>query len=276
MINRTHALPVVRQCQLLALSRSTAYYQPTPMSAAELVLMRRIDELHQQSPLAGARMLRDLLRRDGHAIGRRHVATLMRRMGIEAVYRKPRTSQRHPAHPVYPYLLRQPEITRPNHVWTTDITYIPMHRGFVYLCAVMDWASRRVLAWRLSIALTTDFCLTAVQEAVVRYGPPEIFNADQGSQFASQEFTGLLTHHGIQISMDGSGCWRDNVFVERLWKSIKYEEVYLHAYETVSAVHQGLARYLAFYNQTRPHRALDGQTPDGVYFEHLPARRTAA
>ena len=232
MIDRTHALPVVRQCQLLKLARSTMYYHPTPVSEAELALMRRIDALHLAHPFAGARMLRDLLQRDGHAMGRRHVATLMRRMGIEAVYRKPHTSQRHHAHKVYPYLLRDLEISRPNHVWAADITYIPM--------------------------------------------APEIFKTDQGCQFTSLEFTGLLTHHGIQISMDGKGCWRDNVFVERLWKSIKYEEVYLHAYETVSAAHQGLERYLTFYNQTRPHRALDGKTPDQVYYDNLPVRLTAA
>ena len=276
MINRTHALSVVRQCQILKLSRSTAYYQPTPVSTMELTLMRRMDALHLDYPFAGARMLRDLLRREGQAIGRRHVATLMRRMGITAVYRRPHTSQRHPAHTVYPYLLRHLEITRPNHVWAADITYIPMARGFVYLCAVLDWASRRVLAWRLSNTLTTDFCLDAVQDAVVRYGTPEIFNTDQGCQFTSLEFTGLLTTHGIQISMDGKGCWRDNVFVERLWKSIKYEEVYLHAYETIGDAHQGVARYLRFYNQTRPHQALDGQTPDQVYCNNLTTRQTAA
>ena len=276
MITPTHALSIVRQCQLLALSRSTAYYQPTPVSAAELALMRRIDALHLDHPFAGARMLRDLLRRAGHAIGRRHVSTLMTRMGITALYRKPHTSARHPAHPVYPYRLRNVAITRPNHVWAADITYIPMHRGFVYLCAVLDWASRRVLAWRLSNTLTTDFCIEAVQEAITRAGVPEVFNTDQGCQFTSLEFTGLLKAHGIQISMDGTGCWRDNVFVERLWKSIKYEEVYLHAYETVSAAQQGLERYLTFYNQARPHRALDGRTPDGVYFDNLPTRLTAA
>ena len=276
MIDRTHKLPAVRQCQILGLSRSTAYYQPAPVSATDLVLMRQIDALHLEYPFAGARMLRDLLRSGGSVSGRRHVATLMRRMGIEAVYRKPRTSQRHPAHTVYPYLLRNAEITRPNHVWAADITYIPMRRGFVYLFAVLDWASRRVLAWRLSNTLTTDFCREAVQEALASYGTPEIFNTDQGCQFTSLEFTSLLKKHGIQISMDGTGCWRDNVFVERPWKSIKYEEVYLHAYETVSAAQQGLERDLTFYNQTRPHRALDGHTPDGVYFDNLPARRTAA
>lgn len=276
MIDRAHALPVVRQCQLLGVARSTAYYQPTPVSAAELALMRRLDELHLRYPFAGARMLRDLLRHEGHAMGRRHVATLMRRMGLTAVSRKPSLSRRHPTHRIYPYLLRDLAIVRPNHVWAADITSIPMRRGFVYLFAVLDWASRRVLAWRLSNTLTTDFCLEAVREAITRYGRPEIFNTDQGCQFTSQEFTGLLTHHGIQISMDGKGCWRDNVFVERLWKSLKYEEVYLHAYETISAAHQGLARYLTFYNQTRPHQALDGQTPDQVYYDNLTTRRTAA
>ena len=276
MIDRTHPLPVRWQCQLLKLARSTAYYHPTPISETTLALMRRIDALHLQYPFAGARMLRDLLRHEGHAIGRRRMATLMRRMGLEAVYRKPQLSRRHPGHRIYPYLLRDLTISRPNHVWAADITYIPMARGFVYLFAVLDWASRRVLAWRLSNTLTTDFCLDAVQEAVIRYGTPEIFNTDQGCQFTSQEFTELLTHHGIQISMDGKGCWRDNVLVERLWKSLKYEEVYLHAYETVGAAHQGLERYLMFYNQTRPHQALDGQTPDQVYYENRTTQQTAA
>jgi putative transposase len=276
MINPTHPLPVVRQCQLLGVARSSAYYQPRPVSVPTLALMRRIDELHLQYPFAGARMLRDLLRQEGRTIGRRQVATLMRRMGIEALYRKPHLSRRHPAHTIYPYLLRDLTISRPNHVWAADITYIPMRRGFVYLFAVLDWASRRVLAWRLSNTLTTDFCLDAVQEAITQHGRPEIFNTDQGCQFTSQEFTGLLTYHGIQISMDGKGCWRDNVFVERLWRSLKYEEVYLRAYETVGDAHQGLARYLQFYNQLRPHRALDGRTPDRVYWENRPAQPAAA
>jgi putative transposase len=241
MIDHTHTLPVVRQCQLLGLARSTAYYQPRPVSDTALTLMRRIDELHLRYPFAGARMLRDLLRQEGHAVGRRQVATLMRRMGIMAIYRMPRTSQRHPAHRIYPYLLRQLTITRPNHVWASDITYIPMQRGFVYLCVILDWASRRVLAWRLSNTLTTDFCLEAVWEALTQYGRPEIFNTDQGCQFTSQEFTGCLKDHGIQISMDGTGRWRDNVFVERLWRSLKYEEVYLHAYETICDAQGGSA-----------------------------------
>jgi putative transposase len=276
MINRTHALPMVRQCQLLELSRSTAYYQPTPVSSAELALRRRIDELHLAYPFAGARMLRDLLRREGHTIGRKRVRTVMARMGLDALYRKPTTSQRHPAHPVYPYRLRDLAITRSNQVWAADITYIPMQRGFVYLVAVLDWASRRVLAWRLSNTLTTDFCIEAVQEALTTYGTPDIFNTDQGCQFTSLPFTGLLKDQGIQISMDGTGCWRDNVFVERLWRSVKYEEVYLRAYDSMSAAKQGLERYVTFYNQRRPHRVLDGHTPEEVYFDNLPARLTAA
>jgi putative transposase len=239
MIDRTHELPVIRQCQILSLARSTPYYRPHDANAADLALMRRIDELHLEHPFAGSRMLRDMLKREGHQIGRKHVATLMKKMGIEALYKKPNTSRRHPAHPVYPYLLRNLEVHRPNQVFAADITYIPMKRGFVYLFAVMDWASRRVLSWRLSNTLTTDFCIEAVQEAIQRYGKPEIFNTDQGSQFTSLEFTQLLKDHGIAISMDGKGCWRDNVFVERLWKSIKYEEVYLRAYETVSAAPAG-------------------------------------
>ena len=276
MIDRTHPLPVRRQCHLLNLARSTAYYQPTPVSETVLALMRRIDELHLQYPFAGARMLRDLLQQEGCAIGRRQVATLMRRMGIEALYRKPHLTRRQPTHQVYPYLLRDLAITRPNHVWATDITYIPMQRGFVYLCAILDWASRRVLAWRLSNTLTTDFCLDAVREAITQYGCPEIFNTDQGCQFTSLEFKGLLKDYGIKISMDGRGSWRDNVLVERLWRSLKYEEVYLRAYETVSAVNEGVARYLTFYNQQRPHRALDGHTPDRVYWGNRPTQPAAA
>ena len=200
----------------------------------------------------------------------------MAKMGIAALYRKPNTSKRHPAHKIYPYLLRDMTITRPNHVYAADITYIPMKRGFVYLFAVMDWASRRVLAWRLSNTLTTDFCLEAVQEAIHRYGTPEIFNTDQGSQFTSSDFTDLLKDNGIAISMDGRSCWRDNVFVERLWKSIKYEEVYLRSYDTVSQAREGIGRYLDFYNTRRPHSSLDAMTPDEYYYQHLPSPREAA
>lgn len=275
MINRTHALPVVRQCQILALARSTAYYQAQPVSEGDLTRMRRIDEWHLGPPFAGARMLSRMLRREGDRVGRRHVATLMKGMNIQALYRKPTTSTRHSTHKVYPYLLRHLEITRPNQVWAADITYLPMKRGFMYLFAVLDWASRRVLSWRLSNTLTTDFCLEAVQEAITRYGPPKIFNTDQGCQFTGLEFTGLLKEHRIQISMDGTGCWRDNVFVERLWKSVKYEEVYPQAYETVSAAQQGLERYMTFYNQQRPHTALDDKTPDECYFDNVPTLRPA-
>ncbi len=276
MIDRTHPLPVMRQGQLLGVARSTAYYQSTPVAEPVLMLMQRIDELHLQYPFAGARMLRDLLHQESHMIGRRRVASLMRRMGITAVYRTPCTTRRHLAHRIYPYLLRGLGIGLPNHVWAADITYISMRRGFMYLFTVLDWASRRVLAWQLSNTLTTDFCLDAVWEAITQDGCPEIFNTDHVCQFTSQEFTGLLLQHGIQISMDGKGCWRDNVFVERLWKSIKYEEVYLHAYETAGAAQQGLEHYLMFYNQIRPNQALDGQTPDQVYYDNLTTRRTAA
>jgi putative transposase len=275
MIDRTHNLPVARQCQILSLARSTAYYQPQEISEADLVLMRRIDDLHLEYPFAGSRMLRDILRREGYSIGRKHVGTLMKKVGIEALYKKPNTSRRHPEHEVYPYLLRNMEINRANHVWAADISYIPMKRGFVYLFAVMDWASRRVLSWRLSNTLTTDFCIEAMQEAMHRHGTPEIFNTDQGSQFTSTEFTQLLKANGIAISMDGRGQWRDNVFVERLWKSIKYEEVY-HAYETMGAAKSGIGRYLDFYNSHRPHSALDGNTPDAFYFRHLSALKQAA
>ena len=269
MIVPSHALPVVRQCQLLNLSRSSVYYTPPPVSAGDLALMRRIDELHLHHPFAGARMLRDLLGQEGFIVGRRHVGTLMQKMGIEALYRRPNTSRKHPQQPVFPYLLRGLEITRANHVWAMDITYIPMRKGFVYLAAVLDWATRRVLSWRLSNTLTTDFCLEAVEESLQRYGTPEIFNTDQGSQFTSSDFVELLRHHGIQQSMDGKGRWVDNVFVERLWKSVKYEEVYLHAYDSVAQAKQGLERYFRFYNQRRPHSSLDGQTPDQVYFNLL-------
>jgi putative transposase len=275
MINRADPLPVVRQCVLLDLSRSSVYYTPSPVSESALALMRRIDELHLQHPFAGARMLRGLLVQEGIKVGRRHVSTLMRKMGIEALYRRPNTSRKHPQHVVFPYLLRDLTIDRANHVWAMDITYIPMRKGFVYLAAVLDWATRKVLSWRLSNTLTTDFCLEAVEAAVQRYGVPEIFNTDQGSQFTSDDFVDLIQGHGIRLSMDGKGRWVDNVFVERLWKSVKYEEVYLHAYDSVAEARQGLQRYFQFYNQRRPHSSLDGQTPDAVYFSSLPLNPAA-
>jgi putative transposase len=275
MIERTHDLPVVRQCQILSLARSTAYYRPQETSEADLVLMRRIDEPYLDHPFAGSRMLRDMLKREGHQTGRKHVATLMKKMGIEALYKKPNTSRRHPAHPVYPYLLRNIEVTCPNHVFPADITYIPMKRGFVYLFAVMDWASRQVLAWRVSNTLTTDFCIEAVQEAIARYGVPEIFNTDQGSQFTSMEFTQLPKDHGIGISMDGrvagattcssNGC--GNRSSTRRCTCTR---------TTVSAARSWIGRYLAFYNSRRPHSALDGETPDAFYFANLLALEQAA
>lgn len=270
MIDRTHDLPVARQAKALGLARSSVYYQPQPVSDADLALMRRMDELHLEWPFAGARMLRDLLRREGTMVGRKHVSTLMRRLGIEALYRKPNTSRRAAGQLIYPYLLRHLTIDRPNQAWAMDITYIPMAKGFVYLAAVVDWYSRRVLAWRLSITMTTDFCLEAVEEALARHGKPEIFNTDQGSQFTSTAFTGLLQEKGIRISMDGKGCWRDNVFVERLWRSVKYEEVYLRAYASVSEARAGLARYFVFYNTQRPHSSLEAKTPDEFYCDALP------
>jgi putative transposase len=222
MIDRAHALPLLRQAELLRLSRSSVYYEPRPVSAGELAIMRRIDELHLEYPFAGSRMLRDLLRGEGVAIGREQVVTLMRRMGIEALYRRPGSSTPAPGHKIYPYLLRGLTVERPNQVWAMDITYIPMARGFVYLAAVVDWFSRRVLAWRLSITLEAAFCLDAVEDALGRHGKPDIFNTDQGSQFTSADFTSLLLENAVAISMDGRGAWRDNVFVERLWRSVKY------------------------------------------------------
>ena len=222
--------------------------------------MRRIDELHLELPFAGARMLRDLLRVEGFSVGRKHMTTQMRRMGITALYRKPNTSRKAPCHMIYPYLLRTLAITRSKHVREMDITYIPMARGFVYLAVVIDWHSWRVLAWRLSVSTDTTFCTEAVEEAIAKYGKPEIFNTNQGSQFTSSAFTGLLHAHGIRISIDGKGCWGDNVFIERVWRSIKYEDVFLHAYETVSAAREGIERYINFYNTRRPHSSHQVQT----------------
>jgi putative transposase len=275
MIDRSHELPLTRQAKLLRLSRSSLYYQPCPVSPADLAIMRRMDELHMDYPFAGSRMLRDLLRAEGVQIGRAHVITLMRKMGIEAIYRRPNTSKPAEGHKIYPYLLRDLKIERPNQVWAMDITYIPMARGFVYLAALIDWHTRRVLSWRLSITMEVDFCLEAVEEALARHGKPEIFNTDQGSQFTSQLFTGLLIDNAIAISMDGKGSWRDNVFIERLWRSVKYEEVYLKAYDSVPEARACLGRYLAFYNGKRPHSSLGARTPDQAYFNHPPLARAA-
>src|SRR5471030_2259313 len=270
MIDREHALPLTRQAALLKLSRSSLYYRARPVAPGDLAVMRRIDELHLDYPFAGSRMLRDLLRGEGIEIGRQRVATMMKRMAIEAIYRRPNTSKPAPGHKIYPYLLHGLAVTRPNQVWAMDITYIPMARGFVYLAAVVDWFSRRVLSWRVSITMEVEFCLEAVEEALARHGKPEIFNTDQGSQFTSQDFTGLLLGNAIAISMDGRGAWRDNVFVERLWRSVKYEEVYLRAYDNVAQARASIGRYLNFYNRKRPHSSLDARTPDHAYFEDLP------
>lgn len=266
MIDNALELSVTRQAELLDISRSNVYYLPRAVPEADLTLMRRIDELHLNHPFAGARMLRDMLGLDGVVVGRRHVAALMAKMGIEAIYRKRNTSKPHPEHRIYPYLLRDMVIDRPNQVWATDLTYIPMRRGFVYLVAIVDWATRKVLAHRVSISMTTDFCVEALNDAIAQYGTPEIFNSDQGSQFTSNDFTQVLKENNIKISMDGKGRWVDNVFVERLWKSVKYEHVYLHAYETVAEARAKLGGYLAFFNSGRPHSSLDRQTPDMVYF----------
>jgi putative transposase len=275
MIYRDHELPICRQAKVLSLSRGSVYYKPRSASSEDLAIMRRIDELHLERPFAGARMLRDFLNREGILVGRRHVATLMKRMRIEAIYRRPNTSKPAPGHKIYPYLLRGLKVERANQVWATDFTYIPMARGFVYLVAVVDWFSRRVLSHRISITMEAEFCVEALEEAIGKYGKPEIFNSDQGSQFTSQAFTGVLVKNGVAISMDGKGSWRDNVFVERLWKSVKYEEVYLRAYDTVGDARASLDRYLDFYNRRRPHSSLDRRTPDEAYFNASPLAAAA-
>jgi len=275
MIDPAHALSISKQAKALNVSRSSVYYLPKSVSQGDLAIMRRIDELHLDFPFAGSRMLRDILNADGVAIGRRHVATLMKRMDIETIYRKPNTSKPEPGHKIYPYLLRNVAVTRPNQVWATDITYIPMARGFVYLAAIVDWFSRRVLSWRVSVTMEADFCIEALEEAFARYGKPDIFNTDQGSQFTSAAFTGALIKNNVAISMDGRGAWRDNVFVERLWRTIKYEEVYLRAYQSVGEARASIGRYLGFYNTRRPHSSLDRQTPDQAYFNPLQIRAAA-
>ncbi|MEY4582578.1 MAG: hypothetical protein RL701_7281 [Pseudomonadota bacterium] len=275
MIDREHDLSISRQAEVLRISRGSIYYLPRPVSSADLEIMRHLDRLHLEYPFAGSRMLRGLLALQGRKIGRRHVKTLMKRMGIEALYRRPRTTKPEPGHKIYPYLLRGMAITRPNQVWAMDITYIPMERGFVYLAVVLDWATRRVLSWRLSITMEAAFCVETLEDALARHGKPEIFNTDQGSQFTGSAFTGLLASHGIAISMDGKGAWRDNVFVERLWRSVKYEEVYLRAYNNVSEARASIGRYLDFYNGCRPHQSLDDATPDQAYFNQPPVRFAA-
>lgn len=276
MITPEHPMPTTRQCNLLELSRSTYYYQPKPLRPIDLEMMRHIDEIHLAWPFYGSRRIMHELRGRGYEVGRGHVSYLMRIMGIRAIYRRPRTTIPDKQHKVYPYLLGGMTIDRANHVWATDICYLPMRKGFSYLVAIMDWASRKVLAWRLSNTLDASFCIEALTEAIGRYGCPEIFNSDQGSQFTSDDFTDVLKDHDIRISMDGRGRWVDNVFVERLWRSVKYEEVYLKAYESLSEARQGLGGYFEFYNRRRRHQGLDYRTPDEVYWDTLPKEATAA
>jgi len=271
MIDRGAKVAVKRQAELLDLSRSSVYYTPRALSERDLRLMRRIDELHLQLPYYGSRKLAAQLRREGHEVGRRHVATLMRRMGIEALYRRPRTSIPARGAAIYPYLLSGISIARPNQVWASDITYLPMAHGFMYLVAILDVASRKVLSFRLSNTLTADFCVEALQEAMSKFGRPEIFNTDQGSQFTGEEWTQTLKDAGVAISMDGKGRWIDNVFIERLWRSVKYEEVYLHAYANGTEARTALTKYFSLYNAVRVHQTLEYRTPDEVYFEALAA-----
>jgi putative transposase len=256
----------MRQCELLDVCRSSLYYQPKPASQADLVLMRRIDELHLAHPFLGARRLARMLQREGIQVGRRHVGSLMHLMGIEAIYRKKRTSIPAQGHKIYPYLLANVTIERPNQAWAADISYLPMAKGFAYLVAILDLYSRKVLSFRVSNSMSADFCVDALAEALARYGEPEIFNTDQGSQFTDDDFTALLLGKGVRVSMDGKGRWIDNVFIERLWRSVKYEDIYLHAYETVRKVRDALTSYFGFYNAGRPHQSLDYRTPDEMYF----------
>ena len=258
-------LSTVEQCRKLKVARSTLYYRPAPVRADDLAVMRRMDEVHLAWPFYGSRRMAAVLRRDGWSVNRKRAKRLMRVMGLEAIYQKPNTSRSHPGHKVYPYLLRGLAIERPNQVWCADITYIPMAKGFVYLVAVMDWFSRRVLAWRVSITMDTAFCVEALQEAMARHGQPEIFNTDQGVQFTSADFIDELATRGVRISMDGKGRYLDNIFIERLWRSLKYEEVYIKAYGSVAAARVGLGMWLAFYNDERPHQALGYRTPREVF-----------
>jgi len=266
MIDPDHKrLSIVRQCQLVSISRASFYRPPASESPENLALMRRIDEAFLECPFYGARQMARHLRRLGWCIGRKRVPRLMRKIGLSPIYQAPKTSEPHPQHKIHPYLLRHLAIERPNHVWCADVTYIPMRRGFLYLVAIMDWASRKVLAWRLSNTMEADFCVAALEEAIARYGRPDIFNTDQGSQFTSFTFTNTLQDAGIRISMDGRGRWMDNVFIERLWRSLKYECVFLNAFETGSEARFGIGRWICYYNAARPHSSLGGSTPHEVY-----------
>ena len=276
MIDRSHSLSLTRQTQLLGISRGSVYYLPRLTSEADLALMRRIDELHLEHPFMGARMLRRQLQRQGIHVGRRHLGTLMARMGIEALCPQPGTSKRHPQHKVYPYLLRKVAIRRANQVWALDTTYIPMARGFVYLTAVVDVASRMVLAHKVAVTLEAIHAKEVVEQAFARYGTPEIVNTDQGSQFTAEEFTHAVLSRGCRLSMDGKGACRDNVFVERLWRTIKYERVYLRAYDAVSAARTDVALYLDWYNRERVHSRIEDRTPEQAYWALLPKLAMAA
>jgi putative transposase len=266
MVDRKDPLPVVRQCQLLAVPRSTFYYQRQGIAEDDLALMRLIDECHLKHPYYGSRRIRDWLEDRDQRVNRKRVQRLMRLMGITTLYPKRNLSRRNQAHRIYPYLLRGLPIERPNQVWAADVTYVPMAKGFLYLVAIIDWYSRKVLSWQLSNTLDADFCVEALQQALATYGRPEIFNTDQGCQFTSEAFTSVLQAHGIRISMDGKGRWVDNVFVERLWRSLKYEEIYLKAYESIAQARASIGRYMVFYNSERRHQSLARKTPDTVYF----------
>ena len=274
MINREHSLPVKHQCRILNLSRSGIYYLPVPVSDRDRELMNLVDRIHLEEPYLGTRGIRNELWNKGYTIGRSHVRTLMRKMGIEALYQRPRLSKPHPGHTIYPYLLRGVTITEANKAWASDITYIPMAKGFCYLVAIMDLASRKVLSWRLSNTLDTSCCIEALEEALQTYGAPEIFNTDQGSQFTCDAFTGILKNHHIKISMDGRGRWIDNVFIERLWKSVKYQDVYLKAYGSIGELREGLTTWFDRYDRRR-HQGLDNRTPDAVYWSTLPGMEHA-
>jgi len=276
MIDRDNELCITRQAELLGISRGSVYYLPRPVSEADLALMRRIDELHLEHPYMGARMLRRMLVRQGFKVGRRHVGTLMQRMGIEALCPQPGTSKAAPGHKIYPYLLRRLAITQSNQVWALDTTYIPMARGFVYLTAVVDVVSRKVLAHKVAITLEACHAREVIEQAFMRFGAPDIVNTDQGSQFTAEEFTSTVLAQGCKLSMDGRGAWRDNVFVERLWRSVKYERVYLRAYDSVSAARTDVAKYLDEFNKERPHSSLEDATPDEFYISHLPHMKEAA
>ena len=276
MIDRKHRLSVTRQAQLLGLSRGAVYYLPQPVGAADLALMRRLDELHLEHPFMGARMLRRQLHSEGLQVGRGHVRTLMLRMGMEALCPQPGTSKRHPDHQIYPYLLRHLAITRANQVWALDTTYIPMARGFVYLTAVVDVASRMVLAHKVAVTMEACHAKEIIEQAFARFGVPEIINTDQGSQFTAEEFTKAVLDRGGKLSMDGRGAWRDNVFIERLWRSVKYECVYLKAYDGVSAARTDIGRYIEWFNTHRAHSSLNGATPQQAYLHLSPKLQQAA